>query len=74
MKNAYIDTSVQKGGIPGVAGCLEHTGVVTQLIREHCKKWLILLSIFVLFLVKISKNSLPHWQIILLVLSKMHLI
>lgn len=34
LKNGYIDTSVQKGGIPGVSGCLEHTGVVTQLIRE----------------------------------------
>ena len=32
--NNYIDTSVQKGGISGVPGCLEHTGVVTQLIRE----------------------------------------
>ncbi len=26
--------SVQKGGMPGVPGCLEHTGMVTQLIRE----------------------------------------
>lgn len=34
LKNEYIDTSVQKGGIPKVPGCLEHTGVVTQLIRE----------------------------------------
>ncbi|XP_077380867.1 uncharacterized protein LOC144020874 [Festucalex cinctus] len=34
LKNNYIDTSVQKGGIPGAPGCLEHTGVVTQLIRE----------------------------------------
>lgn len=34
LSNQYIDTSVQKGGIPGVPGCLEHTGVVTQLIRE----------------------------------------
>lgn len=34
LKNEYIDTSVQKGGIPGVPGCLKHTGVVTQLIRE----------------------------------------
>lgn len=34
LKNDYIDTSVQKGGVPGVPGCLEHTGVVTQLIRE----------------------------------------
>lgn len=34
LENSYINTSVQKGGIPGVSGCLEHTGVVTQLIRE----------------------------------------
>ncbi|KAL7856407.1 hypothetical protein AOLI_G00200110 [Acnodon oligacanthus] len=34
LRNSYIDTSVQKGGIPNVPGCLEHTGVVTQLIRE----------------------------------------
>ncbi len=34
LSNKYIDTSVQKGGIPGVPGYLEHTGMVTQLIRE----------------------------------------
>ncbi|XP_062272394.1 LOW QUALITY PROTEIN: uncharacterized protein LOC133978067 [Scomber scombrus] len=34
LKNNYIDPSVQKGGVPGVPGCLKHTGVVTQLIRE----------------------------------------
>ncbi|TWW71600.1 hypothetical protein D4764_16G0000970 [Takifugu flavidus] len=34
LKNNYTNTSVQKGGIPGVPGCLEHNGVVTQLIRE----------------------------------------
>ncbi|KAG7525299.1 hypothetical protein JOB18_025050 [Solea senegalensis] len=34
LRNSYIDTSVQKGGIPKVPGCLEHTGIVTQLIRE----------------------------------------
>lgn len=28
-KNKHIDTSVQKGGIAGIPGCLEHTGVVT---------------------------------------------
>ncbi|XP_078621248.1 uncharacterized protein LOC144887724 [Branchiostoma floridae x Branchiostoma japonicum] len=33
-ENNYVDTSVQKGGIPGFSGCLEHTGVLTQLIRE----------------------------------------
>ncbi|KAL4008901.1 hypothetical protein ACER0C_002753 [Sarotherodon galilaeus] len=34
LRNNYIDPSVQKGGISGVPGCLEHTGVVTHLIRE----------------------------------------
>lgn len=35
LRSKYIDTSVQKGGRPGVPGCLEHRGVVTQLIREE---------------------------------------
>lgn len=34
LRNSYMDTSVQKGGIPKLPGCLEHNGVVTQLIRE----------------------------------------
>lgn len=34
LKNSYIDTSVQKGGVLGVPGCLQHTGVVARLIRE----------------------------------------
>lgn len=34
LKNKYIHTSVQKVGIPGMPGCLEHTGVVAQLIRK----------------------------------------
>ncbi|XP_069114421.1 uncharacterized protein [Argopecten irradians] len=34
LDNKYIDISVQKGGIPGVSGCLEHTSVLTQIIRE----------------------------------------
>ena len=34
LRNKYIDTSIQKGGIPGVSGCLEHTALLSQLIRE----------------------------------------
>ena len=34
LSNGYIDTSVQKGGIPGVSGCIEHTSVITQIIKE----------------------------------------
>ena len=32
--NQYIDTSVQKGGVPGFSGCLEHTSAISQIIRE----------------------------------------
>lgn len=34
LRNSYIDASVQKGGVPGMPGCMEHTGVVMQPIRE----------------------------------------
>lgn len=34
LMNSYTDTSVQKGGIPKVPGCLEHIDVVTQQISE----------------------------------------
>ena len=33
MKNKLINP-IQKGGIPGVSGCLEHTAVLSKLIRE----------------------------------------
>lgn len=36
-QNTYINTSIQKGSNSGMPGCLEHTGVVTQLIREATK-------------------------------------
>ena len=34
LANGYIDSSIQKGGVPAVSGCLEHTAVLSQLIRE----------------------------------------
>lgn len=34
LRNTYIDTAVQKGEVPGMLGCIEHTGVATYLIRE----------------------------------------
>ena len=30
----YIDSSVQKGGIPGFSWCVEHTSALTQLLHE----------------------------------------
>ena len=32
--NSYVETSIQKGGIPGFSGCVEHTSVISQLIKE----------------------------------------
>ena len=34
LDNKYIDIAVQKGGVPGVSGWVEHTSVLTQIIRE----------------------------------------
>lgn len=69
LSNRYIDTSVQKGGIPGVPGCLEHTGVVTQLIREARESggdlavlWLDLTNAY---------GSIPH-KLVEVVLEKYH--
>ena len=34
LSNKYIDTSVQKGGVPEVPGCEEHTAIVTEIIKQ----------------------------------------
>ncbi|KAJ3609088.1 hypothetical protein NHX12_023615 [Muraenolepis orangiensis] len=69
LMNTYIDTSVQKGGISGMPGCLEHTGVVTQLIREARENkgnlsvlWLDLENAF---------GSIPH-KLVQFTLTKHH--
>ncbi|GFR65403.1 reverse transcriptase [Elysia marginata] len=33
-ENGYINTSVQKGGIPGVSGCLEHATIIWGAIQR----------------------------------------
>lgn len=67
IKNTYIDTSVQKGGIPGSPRCVEHTGVVTQLIREAWKSkedsWLDLANAY---------GSIPH-KLVQVSLAKYHI-
>ena len=37
LKNNYVDTSVQKGGVPGFSGCIEHTSVCCCERRESTK-------------------------------------
>ena len=34
VKNAYIDRTVQKGFLKGVAGCVEHTFSLHELLRD----------------------------------------
>ncbi|KAK0147793.1 Chloride channel protein 2 [Merluccius polli] len=34
LDNDYMDTSVQKGGVPWVPGCLEHTSVISKMIED----------------------------------------
>ena len=34
QNNNHIDTSVQKRGVPGIPGCMENTGVISQLLKE----------------------------------------
>lgn len=36
-KNKYVDTSVQKAGIPGFSGCLEHTSMIWHQIQAAKK-------------------------------------
>ena len=38
LANGCIDTTIQKGGVPEMSGCLEHTAVISQLIREAKEK------------------------------------
>ena len=34
VKNSYIDRSVQKGFLKGVAGCVEHTFSLQEILRD----------------------------------------
>ncbi|XP_077352497.1 uncharacterized protein prkg2l isoform X1 [Festucalex cinctus] len=58
LANGYIDASVQKGGVPGYSGCLEHTVVISQIIKE-VKSQKKTLSVVWLDLAKAYPN-VPH--------------
>ena len=34
LNNGYIDTTVQKAGIPGFPGCLEHSAMIWDMIQQ----------------------------------------
>ena len=69
MENKYLDVSVQKGGIPGVAGCVEHATMIWDAIqraktekRELDVVWLDLANAY---------GSVPH-EMIQLALEMYH--
>ena len=68
-ENGYINTSVQKGGIPGVCGCLEHTTMIWEAIqRARSEK----LNLDVVWLnLANAYGSVPH-QMIQLALRMYH--
>ena len=70
LGNEYLDVSVQKGGVPGFSGCIEITGVLTQLIREAAEGkgdlsvvWLDLTNAY---------GSIPH-KLVEITLSRYHM-
>lgn len=58
IANNFIDPTVQKGGVPGYSGCLEHTSAISQLINEAKSKHNTL-SVVWLDLAK-AYPSIPH--------------
>ena len=68
--NNYVDTSVQKCGVPGFSGCIEHTSIISQLIQEAKvnKKdftvvWLDLADAYGIIPHMLTQESLDHYHI-----------
>ena len=68
--NQYIDTSVQKGGVPGFSGCVEHTSALSQIIREAkinqkdlTVVWLDLANAYGSIPHKLIETALKHYHI-----------
>ncbi|KAK3720950.1 hypothetical protein RRG08_047516 [Elysia crispata] len=68
-ENGYINTSVQKGGIPGVSGCLEHATMIWEAI-QRAKSEKLNLDVIWLDLAN-AYGSVPH-QMIQLALRMYH--
>ena len=68
--NEYIDTAMQKGGVPGIASCLEHGNMIWESIQKSKtnKKDL---DVIRLDLVN-ANGSVPH-QMILLSIQMYHI-
>ncbi|GFR86575.1 reverse transcriptase [Elysia marginata] len=60
-ENGYINTSVQKGGIPGISGCLEHATMIWEAI-QRAKSEKLNLDVVWLDLAN-TYGSVPHGMI-----------
>ena len=70
LENEYVDISVQKGGIPGFSGCVEHTSALTQLLHEAridhknlTVVWLDLANAYGSIPHKLIETALRHYHI-----------
>lgn len=57
-QNGYINTSIQKGDVEGFSGCLEHAGVLSQLIQKAKEKKVSLTVVWLDF--ANAYGSIPH--------------
>ena len=58
MANQYVNASVQKGGVPGVPGCIEHTTMIWEAIQRAKRNRL---SLYVVWLdLANAYGSVPH--------------
>lgn len=69
LTNGYVDTSVQKGRVPGYSGCLEHTSAISQIIKEAKSNntlsvvWLDLAKAYPSVPHQLIQNALEHYQV-----------
>ena len=61
LVNCLVDTSVQKAGLPGFPGCLEHCSMIWHTIQE-AKRLKLDLAVFFLDLAN-AYGLVPHWLI-----------
>ena len=58
FSNKYVDTSIQKGGVPVVPGCIEHSSMIWEAIQRAERRRL---SLYVVWLdLANAYGSVPH--------------
>jgi hypothetical protein len=70
VENGYVDTAVQKGGVPGFSGCVDHLSVIRQLIKEATVEgkdltvvWLDLANAYGTIPHKLIDTALDHYHL-----------